>query len=84
MLLVPPVPVDTATDASASASKAPNASNNFRAVAPSTALRQCGRLMETMVTGPLRSTRTASASVMVCSRGIVSKYYLSITQRVTA
>jgi hypothetical protein len=39
MLLVPPVPVNTATDASASVSKALNASNNFRAVAPSTALR---------------------------------------------
>ena len=31
---------------------------SFRAVAPSTALRQCGRLMETMVTGPSRSTST--------------------------
>jgi hypothetical protein len=65
MLLVQPVPVNTATDASASASKALNASNNFRAVAPLTALRQRGRLMETMVTGPpSRSTRTVSASVM--------------------
>jgi hypothetical protein len=27
-------------------------------------LRQCGRLMETMVTGPSRSTSTASASIM--------------------
>src|SRR5713226_2181514 len=61
---VPPVPVNTATDATASASKALNASNNFRAVAPSTALRQCGRLMETMVTGPSRSTSTVSVSVM--------------------
>src|SRR5258708_27318433 len=60
----PPVPVNTATDASASASKALNASNSFRAVAPSTALRQCGRLIETMVTGPSRSTSTVSASVM--------------------
>src|SRR6267154_2135978 len=58
------MPVNTATDASASASKAKNASNNFRAVAPSTALRQCGRLMEMMVTGPSRSTRTEFSSVM--------------------
>src|SRR5260370_34086161 len=60
----PPVPVNTATDAASSASKARNASYSFRAVAPSTALRQCGRLMETMVTGPSRSTSTVSASVM--------------------
>src|ERR1700729_2367258 len=59
------MPVNTATEASPSASKARNASNSFRAVAPSTALRQCGRLMETMVTGPSRSTSTLSASVMV-------------------
>src|ERR1700682_1853509 len=58
------MPVNTATDASASASNAKNASNSFRAVAPSTALRQCGRLMETTVTGPSRSTSTVSASVM--------------------
>src|SRR6266852_5884386 len=60
----PPVPVNTATDASASASKAQNVSNSFRAVAPSTALRQCGRLIDTMVIGPSRSTSTVSASVM--------------------
>ena len=39
-------------------------SYSFRAVAPSTALRQCGRLMETMVTSVHRvSTSTASVSV---------------------
>src|ERR1700722_19168532 len=62
---VPPVPVNTATEACASASNARNASNSFRAVEPSTALRQCGRLMETMVTGPSRSTSTVSGSDMV-------------------
>src|SRR3954463_1976202 len=63
----PPVPVNTATDASSSASKARKASYSFRAVKPSTALRQCGRLMETIVIGPSRSTRTVSASLMARS-----------------
>src|SRR3954471_5339660 len=61
----PPVPVNTATDAASSASNARKASYSLRAVAPSTALRQCGRLMETMVIGPSRSIRTVSVSVMV-------------------
>src|ERR1700754_4907143 len=64
----PPVPVNTATDVRSSASKATNASNSFRAVAPSTALRQCGRLMETMVIGPSCLTRMVSASLMARSR----------------
>ena len=57
---VPPAPNSTATDASGSASKPANASASAAAVGPSTALRTSGRFRMTVVTGPLRSTRTAS------------------------
>src|SRR5690606_34848968 len=54
----PPLPVSTATRASSSASKSCRAAARASAVGRSTALRTCGRSMMTVVTGPLRSTRT--------------------------
>ena len=55
---VPPSPHNTATDAESSRSNRSNAAYSAAAVGPLTALRAAGRLMITVVTGPLRSTRT--------------------------
>ena len=57
---VPALPCSTATQASASASKALNASASNCAVGPSTALRTCGRFSVTVHCLPWRSTSTAS------------------------
>src|SRR5262245_31049535 len=57
---VPPAPQSTATRASASASNARKASASAAAPGPSTALRASGRSRMTVVTGPARSTRTAT------------------------
>src|SRR5690606_19091586 len=66
---VPPSPHSTATAASGSSSNARKASASSPAVLRSTALRACGLLITTVVTGPRRSTRTV---IVAPSRNVPS------------
>ncbi|SKV71747.1 Uncharacterised protein [Mycobacteroides abscessus subsp. abscessus] len=72
---VPLSPHSTATDASGSASNSVNAASSAAAVGPSTALRACGRLRMTVVTGPAFSTRTAGCTSSLIARLLPSRRY---------